>query len=499
MTSVAQGSRPTAAPPGPGATQDAVAQAEKSRIWRQGTWLFFATVLNSGQGVIFWAIAARLVSASAIGFAASVLSLAALASAFALLGLDQSLIRYLGESKRPRRLFALSLLLSGIVGAALGGILSVLVYSQVHSASEEFLEVLPIAGALLAFFAIAFRLSNVLVLSAGHSGWVMVQSTILGVGKILVLVALVLTVAVGSTAILLSFGASYIAAIAVGVVAGFALWPALRPNGRTPSPSEITRFSLGNYASSSLWTLPDRIAPSIVLIVFSAAATSYFYYGQLVAFTLFYLPESICTSAFAHAARHQQSTAHRMRSLAPALAVLAIVLAAITILLAPWILYLLGGPSYAAHATLLRIYAVATIPQAGVFYLQSVYMVERRMRELVWIGAIPGLVTLASLGAAIQLRVGLDYLPAAWIVGNTVGLLVALGWSRDTPRRWNLLWKNPRAAYSELLRPAVRDAYQLAIGMIRPSRSSGGEPALGSTDPEGEAPGSPGLEPPPPL
>jgi O-antigen/teichoic acid export membrane protein len=447
------------------------AQAVKTRIWRQGVLLFLATVLNSGQGVVFWAIASRLVSASSIGFAASLLSLAALASSAALFGLDQSLIRFLAEVRRPRRLFASSLLLTGAVGAALGGLAVLVVYAQVHSAPEELVEILPAAGAGLALLAVGFRLTNVLFLTAGHSGWVLIQSTILGVGKILLLVLLVVTVSVGAGAILLAFGGSYVLAVAVGLLAGLAMWPAVQPGRTAPTTGDIGRFSLGNYVSSNVWTVPDRIAPSLVLIFFSAAATSYFYYGQLVALTLFYLPESICTSAFAHAAQRRESSAHRMQSLAPALAVLTIVLAAVTVVLAPWILWILGGPSYAAHATLLRIYAVSTIPQAGVFYLQSVYNVERRMRELVWIGVISGAATLVSLGALLELRVPFDDIPAAWIVGSSVGLLVGVSWERPAERPSPRPRPTFASIYAEVLRPAVLDAYLLVVGLFRPTRS----------------------------
>jgi O-antigen/teichoic acid export membrane protein len=450
-------------------------QAEKARIFRQGSWLFLATVLNSGQGVIFWAIASRLVDASSIGFAASLLSLAALASTAAVFGLDQSLIRFLPEVAKPRRLFARSWLLTGAIAVAVGGIAVWLVYSQVHTISSRLYLILVVAGAALSFFSIGFRLSNALVVTAGHSGWVMVQSMILGLGKIVVLAVLVATVVAGTVALLLSFGISYVASIFVGVLAGFSMWPASQAGVRNPKGTEVVRFSLGNYASTNVWTIPDRIAPSLVLLFVSAAATSYFYYGQLVALTLFYLPESICTSAFARAARRGESSARQIKSLAPALAVVTVLLAGVTVLLAPEILWVLGGPAYAAHATLLRIYALSTIPQAGVFYLQSVFNIERRMRELVLTGAIAGLATLAGLGAVFALRVSVDLVPIAWVIGNSIGLVAGLRWVRSSEDPMRPTSRNLSEFYRNLLRPAVRDAMTLLLGSFRNASPTGPE------------------------
>lgn len=391
-------------------------------IWNQGAWLFVATLFNSGLGFLFWAIAARLQSAAVLGVVASIFSLSVVASSASLLGLDQGLIRFLPEMPRPRRMALQSMAISALGATALGGLITYAVFGPQTGLPLPLLPLLAFGVALPPLMAI-YSLSSSLLLTAGKSGWVANQAAALGGLKLL---GLGLVAVLGASALLFSIGTGYAIGALVGVAVGFSLWPRTQPGSQFATTREIARFSLGNYIGSNLWQLPDRLAASLILLFLGAASASYFYYAFIVALSLFSVSESICTSAFAHAARSKDQIGLRLPAMRLRLGVLSGLLAVVAIIFAPLALYILGGPAYEAHAMALRLLGAGVVPLTGFVYMQTKFNVRRQVRALAIIGSVCGLITLGILVLLLNWHVSIDYLPVAWITGSSIAFLVGV-------------------------------------------------------------------------
>src|SRR2546427_5025207 len=97
---------------------------DSAMVREQGGWVLVAAFANSSLGFVFWAFAARLFSANAVGIAGSLVSLSSLATSIGILGLDNGLVRFATRVDRPRALMWELLLIGGTLSAIVGLALS---------------------------------------------------------------------------------------------------------------------------------------------------------------------------------------------------------------------------------------------------------------------------------------------------------------------------------------------------------------------------------------
>jgi len=225
------------------------------------------------------------------------------------------------------------------------------------------------------------------------------------------------------------------------VISGF-LWPAVNPQGRPHRLGEFASLSLGNYASGLLWFLPNRLAPALILIVYSADEAAYFFLAFMLAEVLNYIPESVGKSLFAQGSRSDAISTSTMRDVRVWLTLVMVPLVAVGIVLSEFGMDLLGGPNYSAHAPILQIFLVAVLPRTGLQLLKARFNVEKRMGDLVVLGAATGLSTLAFFAVALAMRPDIDVVPIAWVLGGVVGLGAGLAaararvnWPRQFPSK----------------------------------------------------------------
>ena len=70
--------------------------------------------LGAGLGFLFWALAARTMTADNVGLASGAVSAAMLLAGLAQLGLGYGLVRHLSHTDNPNGLLNLSIVLSGL-------------------------------------------------------------------------------------------------------------------------------------------------------------------------------------------------------------------------------------------------------------------------------------------------------------------------------------------------------------------------------------------------
>jgi len=396
------------------------------QVRKQGTWLFIAAIANSGLGFVFWAIAARMFRHDYVGIAVSVTTLATLGTSLSVLGLDQGLIRFVAGASRPRRLVLQTLAIGCAVGTTIGLVLAVLVYVAGSGGGIASGDIPLVVGSvvIICVFQVWLFLTDASLIAAGRNQFVTFRASVYGITKI----ALLLVVSRVLTGLLVAFTISIIVAIAVGLYASVRSWPKENPRGEERNLNEVAKLSLGNYASAILWTLPDRIAPSIVLIAYGPEPVAYFGLAFLLADTVTYLPASFGTSAFAHGSRQRALDLDLIQKLAKWLTYLLVPLIILGVIFSDLAMRLLGGVQFQQHALILQLFLLAVLPKIGLNLIKAQLNVQKRIRLLIMLGVVTGVPILTMFIGGIALGVSLDLLPAAWVIGSVAGFLVVAKW-----------------------------------------------------------------------
>jgi O-antigen/teichoic acid export membrane protein len=398
----------------------AVATAESATVARQGLWVFGSSIASSGLGFVFWIVAARLFfSPEDVGIAGSLVSLSFLATVLVTLGLDISFVRFAPRVQRPLRLLGELMLITGGLGVVVGGILPFAVLSVGHIET----------GALLAFVGISIfltvaqawnELTNGAMMAAKKSHILAFGNTLYGILK---LVALFVAIGGGAVALTAAYALPALVMLIINFTVIRRVWPHVIEGAAPHSLRELAPLSAGNWISGLVYSLPARAGPALMLLFLPAASVGYFFIALQLAEVLNYMSEAFSKSLFTHGSVKDhlpRSVTVQMRGLLTLILIPAVV---IGIVLAPFALSIVG-PQYQSHFPVLQLFLLAAIPKGYYLILRAQFNVERRPMALVASESVLGISTMVFLVVGLVLKVNLDLLPVAWVLGAVLGLSV---------------------------------------------------------------------------
>jgi glycosyltransferase involved in cell wall biosynthesis/O-antigen/teichoic acid export membrane protein len=389
---------------------------------RNSAMLLAATLLLAGGGFLFWQIAAHLFTPAEIGRAGALISVSTLLANLALLGMNNSLIRYLGRWPDPARTVNSGVLL--VAGAAALGALAFVAGSPVFAPR--------LADALDAPKAVAFGLLTV----AGALGilydnvFIAMRRTgqILGRNVLVVVLRLVLpAVLVGAGA----FGVftAYWLAFAVALVPYLVV---LRRTYRLGAPASLERlremwgYSIGTYTATIILMLPTLLMPALVAQRVGLAPAAYYYVASLVASVLVFVPQAVGRSLFAEAFHDAGHTRRHLPRVLRVTAAVQLPLTAAVIALG-WPVLRLFGPDYTQAYPLLVLLAIANALSSVGFVGSTLLLISGRTRLLVVLSAAA--YAIAVVGGYALAPHGLVWIGAALVAGEAVlaaGYLVVI-------------------------------------------------------------------------
>jgi O-antigen/teichoic acid export membrane protein len=429
--------------PPPAAGMRSIRRSGDPRAWRRNSdvlgsagSLLATTVVTSGLGFAFWAIAARLYSQRAVGIGSSTISAMMLLGTMGMAGLGTVLMADLPLRKVGRaRLVAAGMIASAGVSAAIG--VAYVMIAPRLSASLG----LPIHQpwhALLFVFGVALS-GSILVfdqatLGLQHSGLQLWRNAIFAIAKIVLLVAASVFMhdELGLGILQSWIWGTAVSMLLLSVVMhqlGMRVrhrpqWSLLRGMGRTTLAHNWLNIAI---------VAPKLLIPVMVTAVVSASASGAFYAAWTVVSVLFVLPSHLSTALFALASADLATMARKTRLTLRLSLVAGLGAGAVLALGAPLILRLFGS-SYALEDTVpLQILTLGYLPTIIKTHYVAASRVQRRIPRAAavlvaggslevgaasWGGHVGGLVGLSAWFVAAMVVEAVVLVPTVWSVAT---------------------------------------------------------------------------------
>ena len=387
------------------------------RLLHNGHVLTLSALVTSGLGVLYWVLATSVYSTASVGRSYAALSAATLLAGIGQLNLADVLVRFVPAAGRHTARLALRCYSAAIVFTTAVAVLFLVVVPLISPELDYLRQ--PVAAvafvAATAGYAI-FVLQDGLLTGLRRPGWVLGENAVFATVKVLLLGGLGL-LAVGSGILLSWVGALAVALVITNTYLFRSAVPAQERAGRDASmPPRLLRYASADYLGSLFRLVAYTVVPLLVLNRLGSTQNAYFSLAWVIAYTLFLAAYNMGSSLVveaAHDPEHLVADARRVLRHSGALLGAA---ALLLIVAAPWLLRLFGA-GYAEHGTmLLRLLALAAVPN---LLLDVAVDVARARRRLAWAVGLQATLCVLVLGLCAWL------LPVLGIAGVGVAWLVA--------------------------------------------------------------------------
>ncbi|WP_378949791.1 hypothetical protein [Mesorhizobium sp. ANAO-SY3R2] len=397
----------------------AVVQLLKSSLLLNGYALVANTGLTAALGMAFWVLAARLYPQEAVGIGGVAISTMMSLSSFAQLNFGNILVRFVPSAGRGAgRLILFSFAVGAVVSVVAGGVF--LLFANAF---------MPQFGVLthelrFAFLFVAatmlwtiFALQDSALSGLRQSVWVPLENTGYALAKI-ALVVLLAGTGWGWQALL----AAWTLPIVVFVIAvNFLIFGWLLPAhargqkaGQVLDRRSVARFFGWDYVCAISIMAAWICTPLLVLNISGATASAHFYVAWTIFTSLYYVGQSMGTSLLAEGAS-DKSRLHLLAADAVVLTVLPLAgFAVAVVVFAPLIMGLFGASYVTGGASILRLFALASLP-AGLVALYLAFARTKGWMASVAVVGFAVFVLSQGIGAILLYRYGPIGMAVGWL------------------------------------------------------------------------------------
>jgi O-antigen/teichoic acid export membrane protein len=388
---------------------------------RTGYALIISSTFASAVGFVYWILAARLYPTDIVGKNASAIAAMTMLAGIATLFLDGTLVRFVPRAgPATRRLVCVAYSVTATAGVLVSVVFLVLTHYYFHGL--QFLSETALGCVAFVLFTVSWCIfveQDAVLTGLRRAVWIPPENGTFSILKVFLLVGFVANLK--TWGILASW--SIPAIVLVPVINYFIFRRFIgrhveRTAGRH-SPIElrpIVRYAGGNYVGFLLYTAYLTLPPLIVLHQLGSTFSAYLYPPWVIAGILALLSMNMGVALTVEGAEDPAKTQANFRHALTNVARLLLPIVVVLLVAADFILELFGS-GYASHgATLLRLLALASIPQMLVVLKIGTYRVERRLAPII-----------LTYAAVVAITVGLTVvlLPPIGISGVGVGVLTA--------------------------------------------------------------------------
>lgn len=387
----------------------------RDSLFRNSAFLLLGTIELAAGGFLFWQVVAHLFSTADVGRASALVSASTLIANLALLGMNNSLIRYLNVW--PDRAATANTGLVVVTLAAALGAVGFVALSR-WFAPELGLLRQPADAALFVLFTATLGVSllnDSVFIALRRSGYIVSRNTVV----VLLRLALPFAcLALGAFGIFTAYQAALALALPVYLVVlkrKFGLSTRLR--AQRDRLGAMWRYSAGNYVATAILMFPNLIMPVLVAQRVGPDEAAFYYIAAMLASALTFVPHATTRSFFAEATHD----INRLRaSLRKVIRLTAIAQTFILLALVTAGRFALGlfGPEYAAAYPILVVLAIGAALTSVGFVGSTLLMVTGRLRLMCGLSAVACAVALT--GSYLLVGRGLIWVGWSLVLGELV-------------------------------------------------------------------------------
>jgi O-antigen/teichoic acid export membrane protein len=379
--------------------------------------------VTSGLGLLYWVLAAHSYPPRVVGLNSELISAMLFLSGVAQLNLAGAFTRFIPRAaKATGRLIGYSYLATTLLALVVAG--GFLLGLNVWTPNLDFLRSNPLFGVWFVVATAAwgiFALQDMALTGMRQATWVPIENAMFGVVKI------VLLIAVAGLSPTLGIFVSWTIPTVVSLVPVNMLifLHLLRRHRRVSTPEavpigprQVVRFVAPDYVGSLFALGASMLLPIIVTYELGAEATAYFYLAWLITYSLQLASHSMMASLTVEGAMDhselatlvQRALKNTARLLVPAVAVL--------LFAAPYVLRLFGNAYAGQGSMLLRLLAIAALPNlVNLLYISTARVRRHTGRVLIVEAAI--CLQLLGLGSILLHWYGITGIGVAAVISQS--------------------------------------------------------------------------------
>ncbi|MCL4487211.1 MAG: hypothetical protein M1570_03660 [Chloroflexi bacterium] len=404
--------------------QERVVEHLRAPLFRNGYALAASSAVTSVIGVAYWILATHFYSAEVVGINSAIISMMMFLGGLAQLNLITSHIRFIPNAGRSAaRFIAITYLVALLVA-----ILISLVYLRNIRIFTPALSFLFENKALAVTFVLAtmgwtiFVLQDSALTGLRYATWVPVENAVFALAKIVLMILWSLSIPQ------LGLFFSWLFGLAITLLpTNYFIFGHLAPTQAKASgdlsadfqAKHIIRYSGGDFLGALFWLASTTLLPVMVTQLVSAQANAYFFLAWQIAYMLFLISSNMGSSLIVEASTNQSKLREYSRRVGLQLALMVGSAVLVIEVGAPLILQIFGQDYATEGSGLLRLLALAAIPNIVTSLFVSICRVQRRIgRLIVTLGALCILVL--SMSTVLLPRYGIEGAGIAWLVGEVV-------------------------------------------------------------------------------
>jgi len=386
-------------------------------LYKNSIYLMLSTGVMAIFGFFFWIINARLYSAEQVGIGTTLISIMTLISSFSLLGLGNSLIKYLLTSDKKNEKINTSFMLVALTSISIS--IFFLVFLKTFSPRLLFVRENIIFSILFILFIVFSSLniiSESVFIAYRSSKFVLIKNSISSIVRLILPIFLV---ALGAYGIVASIG------IAMAIAFLFSLVFLILRFNYLPKPiidrivvKEMVKFSLGNYIAGFIAGLPEMVLPILITNSIGAKFSAYFYMDMMIANLLYVIPFATSQSLFAEGSYGEIELKAQIKK---AIKIISIIIspAIIVIFLFGKYILLLFVKEYSSEGVIfLQILAVSGIFLSISYIGNSIFYIKHRIKLMILVNFIGALIVLSL--SIIFMHNNLLGIGVGWIMGQGI-------------------------------------------------------------------------------
>jgi len=376
-----------------------------------------STGVMAGFGFFFWIINARLYSAEQVGIGTTLISVITLISSFSLLGLGNSLIKYLPASDKKNKKINTSFTLVGLTSIFIS--IFFLVFLKTFSPRLLFVRESIIFSLLFILFIVFSSLdiiSENVFIAYRSSKFVLIKNTISSIVKLILPIFLV---TLGAYGIVVSMGIAMSVAFLVSLVfliVHFNYSP--RPIIDRIVVKRMTKFSLGNYVAGFIGGLPAMVLPILITNSIGAKFSAYFYIDMMIANLLYIIPMATSQSLFAEGSYSETELKVHLKKAIKIISLILMPAILITFLFGKYILLAFGKEYSSEGVIFLRILAISGIFLSINYIGNSIFFIKNKIKLIILMSFI-GTSIILSLSIML-IHQNLLGIGVSWLLGQGI-------------------------------------------------------------------------------